>query len=236
MGGIDLLEIENLHASYGEGDILKGVSLRVATGELVTLLGRNGAGKTTTIKSIMGLLPRKTGKIVFDSKPILGLKPHEIARLGIGLVPEERRIFPSLTVLENLNLPVTRKRGGGWNLTKVYDYFPILEERQKHKGFELSGGEQQMLAIARVLRSKTSLILLDEPTEGLAPMLIKAIETILNGIKQERITLLLVEQNTRFAQKVANRHYILSNGEIVYTGSNEEFMADEKVQKRFLGV
>jgi len=231
-----LLEIEKLHASYGEGDILKGVSFSVAKGELVTLLGRNGAGKTTTIKSIMGLLSQKTGKILFDGKNILGLTPHEVARLGMGLVPEDRRIFSSLTVLENLNLPVTRRRGEGWNLTKIYEYFPRLEERQKHKGFELSGGEQQMLAIARVLRTPTSFILLDEPTEGLAPMLVKGIEAILNGIKKERMTLLLVEQNTRFAQKVANRHYILSQGEIVYTGTNEEFMADERVQKRYLGV
>ena len=231
-----MLEIEKLHASYGEGDILKGVSFSVAKGELVTLLGRNGAGKTTTIKSIMGLLSQKTGKILFDGKNILGLTPHEVARLGMGLVPEDRRIFSSLTVLENLNLPVTRRRGEGWNLTKIYEYFPRLEERQKHKGFELSGGEQQMLAIARVLRTPTSFILLDEPTEGLAPMLVKGIEAILNGIKKERMTLLLVEQNTRFAQKVANRHYILSQGEIVYTGTNEEFMADERVQKRYLGV
>ena len=232
-----MLEIENLFASYGEdGQVLKGVSFYVTSGELVTLLGRNGAGKTTTIKSIMGLLPQKTGKIAFDGKSILGLTPHQIARLGIGLVPEDRRIFPSLTILENLNLPVTRKRPEGWSLSRIFEYFPRLQEREKHKGFQLSGGEQQMLAIARVLRTKTSLILLDEPTEGLAPMLVKDIERILIGIKRESITLLLVEQNTRFAQKVAERHYILSNGEIVYTGTNEEFIADEKVQKRYLGV
>jgi branched-chain amino acid transport system ATP-binding protein len=231
-----VLEIENLYASYGEGDILKGVSLHVVTGELVTLLGRNGAGKTTMIYGIMGLLPHKTGNIIFDGKNILGLTPHEIARLGIGLVPEDRRIFPSLTILENLNLPVTRKRPEGWSVSKIFEYFPRLRQRQKHKGFQLSGGEQQLLAIARVLRTKTSLILLDEPTEGLAPMVVKEIERILNGIKEEKITLLLVEQNTRFAQRVAERHYILSNGEIVYTGTNEEFSTNEKVQKRYLGV
>ena len=231
-----MLEIENLYASYGEGDILKGVSLHVVTGELVTLLGRNGAGKTTMIYGIMGLLPHKTGNIIFDGKNILGLTPHEIARLGIGLVPEDRRIFPSLTILENLNLPVTRKRPEGWSVSKIFEYFPRLRQRQKHKGFQLSGGEQQLLAIARVLRTKTSLILLDEPTEGLAPMVVKEIERILNGIKEEKITLLLVEQNTRFAQRVAERHYILSNGEIVYTGTNEEFSTNEKVQKRYLGV
>ena len=231
-----MLEIENLYASYGEGDILKGVSLHVATGELVTLLGRNGAGKTTMIYGIMGLLSHKTGSIIFDGKNILGLTPHEVARLGIGLVPEDRRIFSSLTILENLNLPVTRKRPEGWSVSKIFEYFPVLRLRQKHKGFQLSGGEQQMLAIARILRTKTSLILLDEPTEGLAPLLVREIERILNGIKEERITLLLVEQNTRFAQKVAERHYILANGEIVYTGTNEEFSTNKKVQKRYLGV
>jgi branched-chain amino acid transport system ATP-binding protein len=231
-----LIEIKNLHAYYGDSHILKGVSLNVVEGELVTLLGRNGAGKTTTIKSIMGLIPSRRGEILFRGENLVGLKPHQIARLGIGLVPEDRRIFASLTVIENLNLPVIRKRGEGWNLAKIYEYFPRLEERQRHKGFELSGGEQQMLAIARILRAKTSFILLDEPTEGLAPMLVKSIEVILNGIKKERMTLLLVEQNIRFAQKVAMRHYIISNGEIVYMGANEEFIGDEEIKKRYLGV
>ncbi len=232
-----MLEIENLFSSYGDdAQVLKGVSFYVTSGELVTLLGRNGAGKTTTIKSIMGLMPQNTGRITFDGKSLLGLTPHEIARLGIGFVPEDRRIFSGLTILENLNLPVTRKRPEGWSLSRIFEFFPRLQERQKHKGFQLSGGEQQMLAIARVLRTKTSLILLDEPTEGLAPMLIRDIERILLGIKKERITLLLVEQNTRFAQRVAERHYILSNGEIVYTGTNEQFTGDERVQKRYLGV
>jgi branched-chain amino acid transport system ATP-binding protein len=231
-----LIEIKNLHAYYGDSHILKGVSLNVVEGELVTLLGRNGAGKTTTIKSIMGLIPSKMGEILFRGENLVGLKPHQIARLGIGFVPEDRRIFASLTVIENLNLPIIRKRGEGWNLAKIYEYFPRLEERQRHKGFELSGGEQQMLAIARILRAKTSFILLDEPTEGLAPMLVKSIEVILNGIKKERMTLLLVEQNIRFAQKVAMRHYIISNGEIVYMGANEEFIGDAEIKKRYLGV
>lgn len=231
-----MIEIKNLHAYYGDSHILKGVSLNVVEGELVTLLGRNGAGKTTTIKSIMGLIPSKMGEILFRGENLVGLKPHQIARLGIGFVPEDRRIFASLTVIENLNLPIIRKRGEGWNLAKIYEYFPRLEERQRHKGFELSGGEQQMLAIARILRAKTSFILLDEPTEGLAPMLVKSIEVILNGIKKERMTLLLVEQNIRFAQKVAMRHYIISNGEIVYMGANEEFIGDAEIKKRYLGV
>jgi len=234
--GINLLEISHLHAFYEESHILKGISLQVKEGELTTLLGRNGAGKTTTMKSIMGLIIPKEGNILFDGKNIIGLKPHEIARLGIGLVPEDRRIFPSLTVLENLNLPVIRKRGEGWNLKKIYEYFPRLEERQGHKGFELSGGEQQMLAIARILRTKASLILLDEPTEGLAPLFVQSIESILQGVKKDGITMLLVEQNTRFAERVGERHYIISNGEIVYMGNHERFIVDEEVKKRYLGV
>jgi branched-chain amino acid transport system ATP-binding protein len=235
-GSIELLEIRNLHAYYGESHILKGVSFYVEEGGLVTLLGRNGAGKTTTIKSIMGLIPSGGGEILFGGENITGLKPHVIARLGIGFIPEDRRIFSSLTVIENLNLPVTRRKGEGWGLKKIYEHFPRLEERQRHKGFELSGGEQQMLAIARILRTKVFLILLDEPTEGLAPMLVRSIEGILKEIKKERMTLLLVEQNTRFAQKVADRHYIISNGEIVYMGTNEEFTGNEEIQKKFLGV
>jgi len=231
-----LLDISHLHAYYEESHILKGISLQVKGGEITTLLGRNGAGKTTTMKSIMGLMIPKEGNISFGGRNIVGLKPHEIARLGIGFVPEDRRIFPSLTVLENLNLPVIKKKGVGWDLKKIYEYFPRLEERQGHKGFELSGGEQQMLAIARILRTKASLILLDEPTEGLAPSLVRNIETILNGIKEDGITLLLVEQNTRFAERVGERHYIISNGEIVYIGSREEFVKDEEVKQRYLGV
>ncbi|MGZ3591670.1 MAG: ABC transporter ATP-binding protein [Thermodesulfobacteriota bacterium] len=231
-----MLDISHLHAFYEESHILKGISLQVKEGELTTLLGRNGAGKTTTMKSIMGLIIPKEGNILFDGKNIIGLKPHEIARLGIGLVPEDRRIFPSLTVLENLNLPVIRKRGEGWNLKKIYEYFPRLEERQGHKGFELSGGEQQMLSIARILRTKASLILLDEPTEGLAPLFVQSIESILQGVKKDGITMLLVEQNTRFAERVGERHYIISNGEIVYMGNHERFIVDEEVKKRYLGV
>ncbi len=236
MGDINLLDISHLHAYYEESHILKGISLQVKEGELTTLLGRNGAGKTTTMKSIMGLIPPKEGDISFDGRSIIGLKPHEIARLGIGFVPEDRRIFPSLTVVENLNLPVIKKRGVGWGLKKIYEYFPRLEERQGHKGFELSGGEQQMLAIARILRTRASLILLDEPTEGLAPLFVRGIESILQGIKKNGITLLLVEQNTRFAERVGEKHYIISNGEIVYAGSQGEFIMDEAVKKRYLGV
>lgn len=236
MGDINLLDISNLHAYYEESHILKGISLQVKEGELTTLLGRNGAGKTTLMKSIMGLITSKEGNISFDGRSIVGLRPHEIVRLGIGFVPEDRRIFPSLTVLENLNLPVIKKRGEGWDLKRIYEYFPRLAERQEHKGFELSGGEQQMLAIARILRTRASLILLDEPTEGLAPLFVRGIESILQEIKKNGITMLLVEQNTRFAERVGERHYIISNGEIVYTGNQERFITDEAIKKRYLGV
>lgn len=236
MEDINLLNIKNLHTCYGEAEIIKGIDLQINRGEIVTLLGRNGAGKTTTIKTIMGLIHPRMGDIIFDGKNIVGLKPHEIACLGIGYVPENRIIFPSLTVLENLNLSVTRKKREGWDLEKIFEYFPILKERRKHKGFELSGGEQQMLAIARILRTQNLLILLDEPTQGLAPMLVQSIENILRGIKHHRITLLLVEQNIRFAQVIGERHYIISNGEIVYIGTSQEFIQNDVIKKRYLGV
>jgi branched-chain amino acid transport system ATP-binding protein len=168
-----MLKIEDLHTYYGNSYILQGISLHIEKGEIVTLLGRNGMGKSTTIKSIIGMVRPRAGKIVFKDREIQNLPSHEIARRGIGLVPEDRRIFPGLTVLENLNLAVRGE--GGWELEKVFEFFPKLKERINNKGFELSGGEQQMLAMARVLRMKTDLILLDEPTEGLAPLLVRAI-------------------------------------------------------------
>lgn len=231
-----MLEIEGLHTFYGDSHILQGISFFVKEREVVTLLGRNGMGKTTTIKSIMGLIRPRAGRILFKSNNIVGLKPYKIAQKGIGFVPDDRRIFPSLTVLENLNLPARKEVESGWQLESIYEFFPILKERRKHKGFELSGGEQQMLAIARTLRMRTELILLDEPSEGLAPSLIRAIETILLEIKRAGITILLVEQNTRFATRVADRHYILSHGKIVYEGDNDDFMKREEVKKKYLGI
>jgi branched-chain amino acid transport system ATP-binding protein len=229
-----MLRIENLHTYYGNSYILQGITLHVEQGEIVTLLGRNGMGKSTTIKSIMGLVRPRAGKIVFRDHEIQNRPSFEIARRGIGLVPEDRRIFPGLTVLENLNLAVRGQ--GGWDLEKVFEFFPLLKERCRHRGFELSGGEQQMLALARVLRMKTDLILLDEPTEGLAPLLVKAIEDILKEIKRQGITTLLVEQNSRFVTGVADRHYVLCHGKIVYEGSNEDFHKAEEVKKEYLGI
>ena len=231
-----MLLLQDVHTYYGESHILKGLSSEIKKGELVTLLGRNGAGKTTTLRSIMGIVLPKQGKITFDRINLCGQKPHSIASLGVGYVPEERMIFPSLTVLENLSLPSKGSKKGLWDFEKIYQYFPVLGERKDQKGSQLSGGEQQMLAIARILTMDLKLMLLDEPTEGLAPMLVREIGTILKEIRKTGITILLVEQNTRFAEGVSDRHCILYNGQIVYEGSNEAFKTDQEVQKRYLGV
>jgi branched-chain amino acid transport system ATP-binding protein len=231
-----VLRIENIHTYYGNSHILQGVSLAVNRGEVVTLLGRNGMGKSTTIKTVMGLVLPRQGRVSFNGVDITGRKPHHIARAGIGFVPEDRRTFPSLSVLENLDLPVRGKNGEGWSLAKVFDSFPRLKERSSHKGFELSGGEQQMLAIARILRMKSQLILLDEPTEGLAPLLVKGIGEIIAQIKREGITILLVEQNSRFVTSVADRHYLICHGKIVYEGSNEDFAGQGEVKREYLGI
>jgi branched-chain amino acid transport system ATP-binding protein len=231
-----VLTVDNIHTYYGNSHILQGISLEVKKGEVVTLLGRNGMGKSTTIKTVMGLVAPREGRVLLNGVNIVGRKPYDIARAGVGFVPEDRRIFPSLSVFENLNLPVRRSSGEGWSLEKVFEFLPRLKERSSHKGFELSGGEQQMLAIARILRMKSELILLDEPTEGLAPLLVKAIGDIIAQIKREGITTLLVEQNSRFVAKVADRHYVICHGKLVYEGSNEDFAHQEEVKKEYLGI
>lgn len=231
-----MLKVHEINTYYDQSHILRGVSFGIKKGEAVTLLGRNGAGKTTTVKTIMGILSPHSGSITFNGVEIVGMRPHKISRMGIGFVPEERRIFPSLTVLENLNFPVWGRGEEGWAIEKVYEFFPILRSRSTNKGVQLSGGEQQMLAIARILRAKMDLILMDEPTEGLAPLLVSSIGTIIREIKNSRLTVLLIEQNTRFAMDVADRHHILYAGKIAFEGSNEEFMKNLEVQKKFLGV
>jgi branched-chain amino acid transport system ATP-binding protein len=231
-----VLIIDNVHTYYGNSYILQGVSLKVRKGEVVTLLGRNGMGKSTTIKTVMGLVAPREGRVLLNGNDITGGKPYDIARAGVGFVPEDRRIFPSLSVLENLNLPVKRNSGEGWSPDKIFEFFPGLKQRSGHKGSELSGGEQQMLAIARILRTKSELILLDEPTEGLAPLLVKAIGDIITQIKREGITTLLVEQNSRFVTTVADRHYVICHGKIVYEGSNDDFARQEKVKREYLGI
>jgi len=231
-----LLRLNEINTFYGEIHILRGLSLNIEKGELVTLLGRNGAGKTTTVKTIMGILSPQSGTITLKGKNIVGLPSHEIARQGVGFVPEDRRIFPSLTVLENIMFPVWGRGEEGWSLGKIFNFFPALKARADNKGSQLSGGEQQMLAIARILRAKMELILLDEPTEGLAPLLIKSIGEIIKEIKNSGLTILLIEQNTRFATQFADRHQILYGGKIVYSETNDKFKDDHEIQKRYLGI
>jgi branched-chain amino acid transport system ATP-binding protein len=230
-----MLETRGLNAFYDESHVLRGVDLRVERGEVVTLVGRNGAGKTTTLKSIMGIVRKRTGEIDFEGQPIVKLTSDKVARRGIGFVPEERGIYSTLTVAENLALPPV-VGDAAWSLERIYGLFPILRERGRAMGTMLSGGEQQMLAIARVLRSGARLILLDEPTEGLAPVIVDAIGDLLLEIKRSGITVLLVEQNLRFATRVADRHYLMVHGKIVESLSNAEVLDRESDLLAHLGV
>ena len=209
-----LLRVKDLHAWYGESHILHGVDFEVRRGEVVTLLGRNGAGKTTTLKSIMGMVGRRTGSIAFEGAEIAALPSNRVARLGIAFCPEERGIFASLNVRENLLLP-PQVRAGGMSEAQIFGLFPNLAERLASQGTKLSGGEQQMLAIGRILRTGARLLLLDEPTEGLAPVIVQQIGRTLARLKEEGYTILLVEQNFRFAQTVADRHYVMEHGRVV---------------------
>ena len=209
-----LLAVRDLHAWYGEGHALHGVNLDIHEGETVTLLGRNGVGKTTTLRSIMGIIRKRTGSIAFDGRDMMRVPLHRTAHAGIGFVPEERGIFATLSVDENLNLPPIVAKGG-MSIPEIYDLFPNLKERRNSPGTKLSGGEQQMLAIARILRTGVKLLLLDEPTEGLAPVLVQRIGEVLVTLKQRGMTILLVEQNFRFASKVADRFYVVDHGKII---------------------
>jgi branched-chain amino acid transport system ATP-binding protein len=233
--GGSLLAVEDLHAWYGESHILHGVSFEVQVGEVVTLLGRNGAGKTTTLKSIMGMVGRRTGSIRFEGVETTGLTSDRIARRGIAFCPEERGIFASLNVLENLLLP-PRVKAGGLDLPQIYELFPNLPERLASPGGRLSGGEQQMLAIARILRTGARLLLLDEPTEGLAPVIVQQIGRTISRLKAQGFTILLVEQNFHFAQTVADRHYVMENGRVVDAIANAELEANMDRVHDYLGV
>jgi branched-chain amino acid transport system ATP-binding protein len=230
-----MLEVRDLNAWYGESHILQGVDFDVPEGEVVTLLGRNGAGKTTTMKSIMGLVPRRTGSICFKGAETIGLRPDQIAMAGIGICPEERGIFASLNVTENLMLP-RHVAPGGLDLPTIYALFPNLKERASSQGTKLSGGEQQMLAIARILRTGAKLLLLDEPTEGLAPVIVQQIGRTIREIKQRGFTVLLVEQNFRFAATVADRHYVMDHGRIIDMIPNAELAANMGKLHEYLGV
>ena len=209
-----LLKVQGLQAWYGESHILHGVGFEIGRGELVTLLGRNGAGKTTTLKSVMGIVGKRTGSVTFEGKETVGQPSDIIARLGLAYCPEERGIFSSLNVEENLLLP-PMVRPGGMSLSEIYQLFPNLEERRRSQGTKLSGGEQQMLAIGRILRTGANLLLLDEPTEGLAPVIVQRIGEIIRQLKGRGFTILLVEQNFHFAATVADRHYIMEDGHVV---------------------
>ncbi len=230
---MSLLDVENIHTYYGESHVLHGVSLRVAPGEAVALLGRNGAGKTTTIRSIVGFTPPRTGRVLFEGRPIEGWPSHRIARGGLALVPQGRRIFSPLSVRENLLLGA---RTQGWTLERVFALFPRLRERELQSGGTLSGGEQQMLAIGRALLTNGRLILLDEPSEGLAPVIVRDIGRILLALKAERLSLLLVEQNYHLALRVADRVYVMNKGQVVYEGTPASLEANEEVKRRYLGV
>jgi branched-chain amino acid transport system ATP-binding protein len=230
-----LLKVEGLQAWYGESHILHGVGLEIARGELVTLLGRNGAGKTTTLRSIMGIVEKRSGSVRFESRETVGKPSNTIARLGIAYCPEERGIFSSLNVEENLMLPPMVK-AGGMSLEEIYGLFPNLRERRRSQGTKLSGGEQQMLAIGRILRTGAGLLLLDEPTEGLAPVIIQRIGEIIRTLKLRGFTILLVEQNFRFAATVADRHYVMEDGRVIdMIGSADVAQSLGKLQT-YLGV
>ena len=228
-----MLEVDGIHTYYGESHVLHGVSLRVAPGEAVALLGRNGAGKTTAIRSIVGFTPPRAGRVSFEGQAIERWPAYRIARRGLALVPQGRRIFAPLSVRENLLLGA---RSEGWTLERVFELFPRLRERQAQLGGTLSGGEQQMLAIARALLTNGRLLLLDEPSEGLAPLIVREIGTILTALKAERLSLLLVEQNYHLALRVADRVYVMNKGQIVYQGTPAGLEADPEVKRRYLGV
>jgi branched-chain amino acid transport system ATP-binding protein len=232
---LPLLAVENLQAWYGESHILHGVTFEVRAGEVVTLLGRNGAGKTTTMKSVMGIVGKRTGSVRFDGRELIGRTSDQIARAGIAFCPEERGIFASLDVEENLMLP-PRIKPGGLDLPQIFSLFPHIKERLRSQGTKLSGGEQQMLAIGRILRTGARLLLLDEPTEGLAPVIIQQIGRTIRALKAEGFTILLVEQNFRFASTVADRYYVMEHGTVIDRFENSELEAKLETLHETLGV
>src|SRR5467141_1412710 len=230
-----LLAVSDLQAWYGESHVLHGVSFKVDAGEVVTLLGRNGAGKTTTLKSIMGMVAKRTGSVQFADRELIGLASNIIARTGIAFCPEERGIFASLDVEENLELPPA-VQPGGLTRDRIFELFPNLKERLRSQGTKLSGGEQQMLAIGRILRTGARMLLLDEPTEGLAPVIVQQIGRTIERLKREGFTILLVEQNFRFAQTVADRHYIVEQGRVVEMVPNAQLETNMQRVQEYLGV
>lgn len=233
-----MLEVDDIHTYRGDSHVLQGVSLRVPAAACVTLLGRNGMGKTTLIRSIMGLTPPRSGRIAWDDGNLTGLPPYAIARRGLALVPQGRWIFPSLTVEENLSLGTqpARRGGRGWTIDELYEIFPHLKERRHNRGGHLSGGEQQMLAIGRALMTNPRLLLMDEPSEGLAPLLVRNLGDAIVRLREEGLSILLVEQNLPMALRVAGDVYVLSKGHVVYHGPPADLAADAEVTHRYLGV
>jgi branched-chain amino acid transport system ATP-binding protein len=232
---VELLRVTDLHAFYGESHILHGVDFRVNKGELVTLLGRNGAGRTTTLKAILGLVGKRTGSIVMNGRETIRMQPHQIVHLGIGYCPEERGIFSTLTAEENLTLLPT-VGSGGMSVDELYQMFPNLKERRSSQGTRLSGGEQQMLAVARILRIGARLLLLDEMTEGLAPVIVQALGRVVTQLKERGFTMILVEQNFRFAAPLADRHYVVEHGRIVDMVTKADLASSMEKLQRYLGV
>ncbi|EOA06655.1 MULTISPECIES: ABC transporter ATP-binding protein [Herbaspirillum] len=229
-----ILQVQDVHGYYGKSHILQGISLEVDAGEVVTLLGRNGAGKTTTLKSIVGVVPPAQGQVLFEGQRISGLPSYKIAARGVCLVPEHRGIFKLLTVEENLTMAARKE--SAWGLEEIYTIFPRLKERRRNGGGQLSGGEQQMLAIARALMTHPRVLMLDEPVEGLAPVIVDEIVAQIKEIKATGMSIILVEQNLEVCTQLADRHYIVEQGRIVYSGSNDAFLADDRVKDRYLGV
>jgi len=233
-----ILEVNNIYTAYGLSQILFGVSLNVQKEEVISLLGRNGVGKTTTLRSIMGLTPPKSGSIRWRDEEIAGKTPHQIAKLGIGFVPEDRRIFADLTVWENLDVAIkpSLSRKNAWTLERVFELFPALQPIQTRRGGFLSGGEQQMLTIARTLMGNPDLLLLDEPSEGLAPIVVQQLGEQIKRLRKEGMTILLCEQNARFSLELSDRLYILEKGSVKYEGTVQDFRKDEKIGRAYLAV
>jgi branched-chain amino acid transport system ATP-binding protein len=229
-----MLDVKDIHTYYGKSYVLQGVSLGVTPGKIVALLGRNGAGKTTTLRSIMGLTPPARGTISLEGRRIDGKKTYRISNLGIGYVPGDRQIFTECSVYENLLIGA--REGSIWNHERVYEIFPVLKDRAKHSGRELSGGEQQMLAIARALMGGPKLLLLDEPSQGLAPLIVRAIGDVMKDLKAKGITILLVEQNVEMTMRIADHYYIIDQGRVVYSGDKADFERKMQVREKYLGV
>ncbi len=235
-GGDPLLVVDDIHTYYGESYVLQGVSLHVRRGHVVAVLGRNGMGKTTLIRSVIGFTPPRRGRILYGGADITRRPSEQIAKLGVGLVPQARRIFPSLTVQENLLVGARRRNGEGWTLDRIHTLFPRLRERSHYRGNRISGGEQQMLAIGRALMTNPEFLLMDEPSEGLAPLLVQELGGVLARLKQQGLSFLLVEQNFGLALRLADRVFVLSKGRVVFEGTSSELEQSTETRQRYLGV